>query len=553
MLALLFLGAGALGVGPDAARGALAIEVDDAGRLRVADELLVSWRPGGRERALAAAAARGGEVLGEIPALRLARVRFPGGPPAASARPALAADADVARAEWNGVGTAGAVAVTFDPAFPQQWHLRNTVTNAGTEGADIDGPGAWQITTGSPGIVLAVLDSGLPSNHPEFVTRTLAGWDFVDEDGDPSPADSHGVLVAGLAAANAGNGVGVAGVDHHCSLLPVRVLDGSHHGTTFDLAQALVFCAAHGADVVSMSLINYPPSDALEDGLEFARAAGCILIACAGNGGPGDADESFPGASRRTISVGATTATDRRAGFSGTGAALDFVAPGAGVVTVSPLGPGSTVFSGCSGATPIVAGIVTLLLSRDPTMSQSEVRTWLREGARDRVGSPEEDLLGRDDAFGFGRVDAYRTLAAAEPCLPPRQCTCLPAVTNSSGWPARIELEGPAVAGGVLTLRAVHLPLDRKGYFMMGDGDAQLLPATSLSQLCIAGGRLVRLVPPLLDSGPGGSFSLLVDTAAVPGLGAVVAGQTWGFQAWFRDVNPTPGSNLTNALFTPFE
>ncbi|MEE8508688.1 MAG: S8 family serine peptidase, partial [Myxococcota bacterium] len=176
--------------------------------------------------------------------------------------------------------------------------------------------------------------------------------------------------------ANADNGFSVAGVDHFARILPVKVLRADGSGGLFELIQGLVFAADRGAHVISMSLIGYPVILFLEEALEYARNAGAVLIACAGNGGIGDADVSGPGVSPLTISVGATTDDDARAFFSGTGSALDLVAPGASVATVNPFGGGNgfDTFSGCSAATPIAAGVASLLLSLNPQLTHDGLR-----------------------------------------------------------------------------------------------------------------------------------------------------------------------------------
>ncbi|MGH9905409.1 MAG: S8 family serine peptidase [Pyrinomonadaceae bacterium] len=236
----------------------------------------------------------------------------------------------------------------------------------GTLDADIDAVEGWQITTGSSSTVVAVLDTGIDSDHPEFQGRILPGFDFVNNDGDPEADHPHGVSVSGIIAANSDNSFSIAGIDHNVKILPVKVLNSLNQGTTSDLAEGLIFAANQGAHIINMSLINYPTnSGTLNDALQFARDTGAILLACAGNGGIGDADVSGPGASPLTISVGATDHNDARANFSGTGTALDVVAPGLNLPTVqfnSNVDDFSN-FSGCSAATPVASGIATLLLS----------------------------------------------------------------------------------------------------------------------------------------------------------------------------------------------
>lgn len=315
-------------------------------------------------------------------------------------------------AEPNYIGRGGDF-IPKDTFFPQQWHLNNVGQTGGTIDADIDAVEGWQITRGSNAIVAAVLDTGIEFDHPEFQGRILPGFDFVNNDDDPEADHPHGVLVSGILAANADNSFSVAGIDHHVKILPVKVLNSQNQGATSHLASGLIFAANQGAHVINMSLIDYPTSSAtLNDALQFAREAGAILIACAGNGGIGNADVSGPGASPLTISVGATDRNDARASFSGTGQALDVVAPGLNVPTVSFNSDADqfSTFSGCSAATPVVSGITTLLLSLDPFLTHDAVLNILTQTAEDLVGPPTEDTPGRDDFFGHGRVNMNNAL-----------------------------------------------------------------------------------------------------------------------------------------------
>ena len=301
--------------------------------------------------------------------------------------------------------------VPNDTFFPSQWYLDNVGQTSGQFDADIDAVEGWQIASGSSAVVVAILDSGIDFAHPEFQGRLVAGYDFVDEDNDPQADHPHGVFVAGILAANADNDFGVAGVDHFASLMPIKVLDAQGFGTTLDLAEGLVFAAR--AHVINMSLINYPLSFTLLAALQYARDAGSVLVACAGNGGIGNANLSGPGASPLTISVGATDHNDARASFSGTGTALDVVAPGLSITTVSSgLSNSRVLFSGCSAATPIVSGIASILLSVNPRLTHDDVQTVLEETADDLIGN--EGGPGRDDSFGHGRVNLNTALESLE-------------------------------------------------------------------------------------------------------------------------------------------
>lgn len=421
----------------------------------MAGEMLVCAKRGHGLALEAKLAAAGLEIADKDRVSGVLLVRVPAGAEAASIAQ-WNADADVDYAERNGLGGGGLV--PNDTSFGAQWHLQNTGQLGGSPGADIRAVDAWDVSTGSSSIVVAVLDSGIDSDHPEFAGRIDPdGYDFVNEDANPEDDHGHGTGVSGVLCANANNSFAVAGVDWQCGLLPIKVLNSGNGGTVMDLAQGLNYCATQAdLQIISMSLINYPGSQTLINALQAARNAGKILIACAGNGGIGNADVSYPGASPLTISIGATTRTDARAGFSGTGLALDFVAPGADVVTAryNTSSNLTSTMSGCSFATPMTAGIVSLAFAQANQIGaqapdQQQVYDLLRLGAIDQVGPPGEDTVGRDNFFGHGRLDARSVLDAV-----PSLINCgTGTVGSGAGGPfAVVRVNGLASENGSRTI-----------------------------------------------------------------------------------------------------
>lgn len=528
------------------------VAVDEDGTLHMAGEVLVTLRGGADP---VAAAARFGEVgfetLGAVEPLGLLRLRVPTGETAVSGLGALAGHPDVRTVELNGLGQGGGMPMGPDDThYGEQWHLANTGSTGGTPGADIEAEGAWALSQGDTGVVVAVLDTGIDFSHPEFVGRTVPGYDYVNEDPDATADHPHGIRVAGLLGANTDNAFGTAGVDRGCTIMPVKVLNAGNGGTTFDLIQGVNHCTQERVDVVCMSLINFPGSSSLQSALNAARQSGCILVSCGSNsGGPGI---NWPGRDPNTIAIAASTHLDRRASFSSWAPEIDFIAPGDDLATTnSPTTDTFRLFSGCSAATPVAAGIVSLMLARHRILSQDQAYELLRQGAEDQVGPATEDTPGRDDFFGHGRLNARASLELMDisPGLIGYDCT--PAAPNSTGAPGRMELEGSsALVRDDLTLRAVSLPAGQPGLFVMGDGNVQFTPPSSASPLCMAGARLVRIGPAVLFSDASGSFTLDVLPSAVGGHGAILAGETWIFQAWHRDVAGT--SNLTDAVGVSF-
>jgi len=333
---------------------------------------------------------------------------------------AYLARAAVEFAERDAIGEGGFI--PDDTWYAAQWQHRNVGQSGGTPGADLESEDGWDfvipvpLAGGGPDIVVAVLDSGIDSDHPEFAGRFLPGWDFMNGDSDPEDDHGHGTGVTGLLAANMDNAFSVSGVNPYCTILPIKVLDANNLGSMSSLLDGIAYASAQGADVLSMSLINYPCSTALNTALRDAKLAGAVLVACAGNGGIGNADVSCPGASSHTISIGATDHDDARASYSGTGNALDFVAPGDLVVTVAYDTAADTyeLFNGCSAATPVAAGVVSLLrylgAIAGVDLRNAEIRSILNASAEDLVGAAGEDTAGWDPYMGGGRLNLRAAL-----------------------------------------------------------------------------------------------------------------------------------------------
>lgn len=347
---------------------------------------------------------------------RVYALEFPTGADVERIALTLSGAAGVVHAEPDVIGRGGQIPPD-DTHYSDEWHLENSGQSGGAPDADIDAVDGWAVGTGSPAVVLAVLDTGIDSAHPEFSGRIVAGFDFVNNDSNPEADHSHGTLAAGIALANANNAFQVAGVDWNAKLMPVKVLNSSNLGLTTDLVDGIVWATDNGADVISMSLINYPCSGSLRSAIQYARDASAVPVASAGNNGIGNADTSGPGCIPESISVGATDHDDRRASFSATGAALDIVAPGQSVRTVKYRNytDGFSSFSGTSAAAPVVSGMCSLLLALEPGLLPEEVRTLLQSNAEDGVGPSSEDTPGRDDQFGWGRVNLASTLSAVFP------------------------------------------------------------------------------------------------------------------------------------------
>jgi len=460
--------------GTGATPQAFMVDTLPSGQRVAAEELLVYWAEaeGAREEVIRAIREHGGSILESNARYRLLRVRFAGKARAALDQLAgqLSSTPQVALVDYNSIGTAQgsdcyedramALGSPGDPFFPEQWHLKNIGQDGGTPGADIDALVGWMVATGSANVVVAVVDSGTYFDHPDLVGRQLPGYDFVNEDDQPLADNPHGVFVTGLLAANACNGYGIAGVDHACKVMPIKVLDAFADGTVFDLVQGLDYARDAHVDVASLSLGGYGGTPALKASLEQLSQSGTIIVSASGNYGIGTADTKWPAASPDVITVGATNKDDHRANYSSTGLALDFVAPGHQVVTVGFGTPGSEwwQFKGTSAATPIVSGTVSILRGLSPGLPQEVAYKYLQAGAEDVVGLPEEDTPGWDPYYGHGRIDLGRTLQAF--------CGCLGSESLIVA-PSQLELGGVSTVGLLVDFGREHAD---QSYWILGSG-----------------------------------------------------------------------------------
>lgn len=319
----------------------------------------------------------------------------------------------VQRAELDAIGGV-AETIPDDSNFNLLWGMQNTGQQfdgiAGTIGTDINVTDAWDVTTGDPNLVLAVLDAGI-TQHVEIVDRLIPGKNVAadpDNDDTSDVCSSHGSHVAGSAAATGDNGVGVAGVDWQCKIMPVRVLN-SCSGIESYLAEGIIWATDHGADVLNMSLQYSFGSSVLQDAVEYAYAQDVPMIAAAGN--QGEPELKFPARWPQTIAVGAIDNTGQRASYSNSGPELDVMGPGSWVWSLR----NTTQYSyknGTSMATPHVSGTVMLMRGLNPDLTSCEIKEAIQETAMD-LGDP-----GFDEATGYGLLDAHAAILRGLPSVP---------------------------------------------------------------------------------------------------------------------------------------
>jgi subtilisin family serine protease len=292
-------------------------------------------------------------------------------------------------------------------------------------------PAAWPTTVGSPSVVIAILDTGTTVGHPDFVgTQFVDAHDFVHipqraEAVDDNVPFGHGTHVTGTIAAQANNGVGIAGMSPGVSIMPIKVLDSGGGGGLSGILDGIDYARTQRANVISMSLggkaVDFDSASlaAFQATINAAYAAGITIVAAAGNDGDGTVE--YPCAFVHVICVGATDNSDNHADFSNTNGYVDVSAPGVGIESTIPSGTGYGVLSGTSMATPHVAALAGLIRSAHPGESVDQVEATVLSTAVD-LGAP-----GRDDVFGYGRIDAAAAVSLPPPDIAPPLMTGLTA------------------------------------------------------------------------------------------------------------------------------
>jgi subtilisin family serine protease len=365
---------------------------------------------------------RGLTIQREIPPLGIKSLAVPLGQELVIAE-SMRRDPSVEYAEPDCL--ASATTIPDDPSWDNQWAP-----------AKIGAPAAWEMTTGSADIIIAVLDTGVKLDHPDLAAKIwtnlgeipangldddqngkiddIHGWHFYHhcsnsncfscEDDDLTDDNGHGTHVAGIAAAETDNGTGIAGISWGAQLMPIKVLDEYGDGWYSDVIVGIVYATDNGADIINLSLGGEESSQALQDAVNYGHANGVLLVAATGNSG---GSVLYPAACDHVLAVGATDVNDLRPGFSNHGPEIDIAAPGVAIYSTWPRLDGYWSKSGTSMAAPHVAGLAALIWSVRPDATNDYV-TWVIIQTAVDPGAP-----GWDEFYGWGRIDAYQALLSA--------------------------------------------------------------------------------------------------------------------------------------------
>lgn len=433
-------------------------------------EYLVKYRQGVPSRKIAAKVAEfGGREVRRFHRVGIRHLALPTTLSPREALERLRSDPDVEYAVPNRI--VRKALIPNDPLFPLQWGLLNSGQTIqgnfgrydGIAGADANLPAAWERTTGSRGVTVALIDTGIDHLHPDLIPNIwrndgetsctdgvdndgngyaddCRGWDFPRDRNDPfdDDVDSHGTHVAGIVGAVGGNGVGTAGASWAVSLLSLKILDSQGYGDMAGIIAAIDYAIQSGARIINASY-TYPqycaptdPDTAELDALRAADRAGILVVAAAGNGGCTNDKTPFYPASHplpHIISVAATTPLDSLATFSNRGVnTVHVAAPGVNILSTirhTEMGvysgiAGYDYLSGTSMSAPLVTGIAALAASLHPDWSNRQLREAILLST---VGKGYPIISG-------GRVDAERVLAVDLSRSPPFAPTHLSLTQN---------------------------------------------------------------------------------------------------------------------------
>lgn len=347
-----------------------------------------------------------------------------------------------AEADVNG-NTGGVQTVPNDQHYGNQWGLKNNGTftpGPAVAGADIDMENAWSFTAGNATTIVGTIDSGLKLDHPEVSGRLwvnageipangtdddsngyiddVNGWDYANNDNNPTDDHGHGTNVTGIIAATGNNNIGYAGVNWNCKLMTLKGIDANNSGWYTWWADALYYAVDNGADVINMSVGGSSTSTLLQNAINYALNNNVTVCACMMNANNNVTyyPAGFPG----VIAVGATNANDTRSSpffwssssGSNYGSHISVVAPGNYIYGLSYNSDTNygTYWGGTSQATPLVAGVASLLVGLQPSLTPAQIKSIIEGSAEDQVGLASEDVPGWDQYYGHGRLNAYAAL-----------------------------------------------------------------------------------------------------------------------------------------------
>ncbi|MFH1538811.1 MAG: S8 family serine peptidase, partial [bacterium] len=460
------------------------IELGDGTRA-VARQLVVRRADGVDEAAfLKRISEAGGVVRGVNGFLKIYQIEFADGPETAART--LLGSAEVEAAAPNIIFRVE----TFTPDDPP--YAAGAPDELAWAFRRIGAPDVWSAAPQAGAPVIAVVDTGVDGAHPDLAGRVMAGAGFVIF-GDPADTDphGHGTHIAGIAAAGGNNGTGIAGLCWNCRVMPVKVCNAAGDCPFFSVLNGITHAANSGADVVNISLTanvaaDSPARQIFQDVLDYAAGKGSFVVAAAGNSGI-DAAGVIPASLEKVFTVAATEESDGRAAFSNFGGAVDIAAPGSRVYSLEP-GGGAGYRDGTSAAAGFVSGAVGLVLTLQPTLTNSEVEELLASTAAPTVSA---------EPLGAGRLDLTAAHEKMYPSNKPPEIT-------------EFKISGTEVAPGgtvQVSFRAIDPDGDNVSYSWSVSAGALSAPNSTTTDWTLPATRGVYRVTVHVFDGRGGNAS----------------------------------------------
>jgi len=346
----------------------------------VPGELLVKYRPGAYPE----------NLQGELAKIGWAKIKIAKSKRLSQAMMTLKKNPDIICVEPNYYGEF--LSEPNDPDLDQQWYLGN-----------IEAPDAWDKSLGK-GVIIGLIDSGVDLDHEDLADNILTdGWDFGDDDNDPTDELGHGTQVCGVIAAIQNNALGISGIAPECKILPLKVnVGGLNEIEDSNAAEAIIYAADHGANIINLSLgWSEGEIPVITDAIDYAAGKGVLLVAAAGQdvGGP----VLFPANLEEVIAVSGTNEDSNFWFKSNQGPEIELSAPGKDIYTTT-LGGGYVIRSGTSFSSPMVSAVAALLAAKYPHLNRNQIREYLITSADD-LGD-----AGKDDFYGYGKVNALKAL-----------------------------------------------------------------------------------------------------------------------------------------------
>ncbi|MCP4482092.1 MAG: PQQ-binding-like beta-propeller repeat protein [bacterium] len=310
-----------------------------------------------------------------------------------------------------------------DPYFANQWGLDNTGQLGGTAGVDINALNAWDITTGSEDVIIAVVDTGVDYNHGDLVDNIWVnigeipnngidddgngkiddynGWDFANDAENSPDTHGHGTHCAGIIGAKGNNGIGITGVCWNVKIMALKCHSGGDFLTKTYLA--IKYAVDNGAKIISCSFGSSLYSYIVNEAIQYARSKGCVVVAAAGNSN--SSSYKYPAAYDGVVAVANTDDNDKKSRYSSYGSWIDISAPGTNIYSTIPNNKYGYK-TGTSMAAPMVAGLAGLLLAADPTLMELEIIARIKNYAEEI-----DDLNpSYQNQMGTGRINLYASL-----------------------------------------------------------------------------------------------------------------------------------------------